>query len=305
MSSMISRFFRPLKEGFHGVIRHGAMSLSSATAVTLTLIIVSLFIIFTATVRRVTTTLEESFSISVQIDFDHESAEQEDAISLAISKIDGVKKITYYTKDQEFQYYLDSFEDEETREAMAPYDDDFNPMHDAFYVDVEDGTKLEDVAAEISEIEGVYNVKFGGQSAVQLISLLRTIRIGGGILALALCLLAVFLIQNTIKLTILARADEIAIMRNVGAKNGFIRSPFVVEGALIGAIGALIPMAITYYGYNSLYEYTDGYVISKMFSLINPKPFALYVSLALLAMGMAVGLIGSFFSVNKYLRWKR
>lgn len=304
MYSMISRLFRPVKEGFRGVIRHGAMSLSSATAVTLTLIIISLFLIFTVNVRQFTEGLEQTITINARVDFDHESAEEEDRIALAISEIDGVGNITYYTKDQEFEYYLDSFEDERTRQAMEPFRDN-NPMHDAFYVEVTDGTRLEEITKKIEEIEGIFDTNFGGQSAVQLIHMLRTIRIGGGILALALSILAIFLIQNTIKLTILARADEIAIMRNVGAKNGFIRSPFVVEGAIIGAIGALIPMAITYYGYHYLYELTGGYVITKMFTLIKPVPFAWQLALVLLVLGMVVGLIGSFFSVNRYLRWKR
>ncbi len=304
MYSMINRLFRPLKEGFRGVIRHGAMSLSSATAVTLTLIIVSLFLIFTVNVNQMTEGMEQTVTISVQIDHDHESAEQEDQLAMEIKSIEGVGSVTYYTKDEEFQFYLDSFEDEETKEVFEPFRDD-NPMHDAFYIEVTDGTQLEEIAKKIEELDGVHKVAFGGQSAVQLISMLRTIRIAGGVLALALSLLAVFLIQNTIKLTILARADEIAIMRNVGAKNGFIRSPFVVEGALIGALGALIPMAMTYYGYRYLYDVTGGYVVSKMFTLIPAKPFALYASLVLLGLGVLVGLIGSFFSVNKYLRWKR
>ena len=142
-------------------------------------------------------------------------------------------------------------------------------------------------------------------SATQLVSVLRTIRYGGLILALALSILAIFLIQNTIKLTILARADEIAIMRNVGATNNFIRSPFVVEGIIIGALGSIVPMVLTYYGYRYLYQFTGGYVITQMFSLIPPDNLIWQVNVALLLIGMIVGLIGSFFSVTKYLRWKR
>jgi len=304
MYSMISRFFRPLKEGFNGVFRHWAMSFSSAVAVTITLLIIGLFLIFSFNFRQFTGQLESSVQISVLVDYDHEEAAQEDQISLAIQNIEGVKSVTYSSKADEFQYYLNSFSDESTREAFEPFKDD-NPMHDAFYVDVSDGTKLEAISKQIEGIEGVYKVNYGGTSAVHLISMLRTVNYGGAILATVLSLLAIFLIQNTIKLTILARADEIAIMRNVGAKNGFIRSPFVVEGAIIGAIGAILPIAALYYGYNYLYRWTGGYVISKMFALIAPKPFIWYISLAMLLIGVVVGLIGSFFSVTKYLRWKR
>ncbi len=301
---MISRFFRPIKEGFYGVGRHGAMSLSSASAVTITLMIISLFMIFTTNVQKMTKTLEQSIQISVMIDYDSEAAETEDAISMAISQIDGVKSITFSSKADEFQYYLDSLSDEKTKEAFEPFADD-NPMHDAFYVEVEDGTQLAGIASQIESMDGVYKVSYGGTSAVSFINAVNTIRNGGTILVIALSLLAIFLIQNTIKLTIFARADEIAIMRNVGARNGFIRSPFVVEGMIIGALGAIIPIAITVYGYIYLYNMTGGVVISSMFQLIPPHPYVLYLSLALLLIGIIVGLIGSFFSVTKYLRWKR
>jgi len=301
---MINRLWRPIKEGFYGVGRHGAMSFSSASAVTITLIIISLFMIFTANVSRFTKGIEQSVQISVLVDYDHEASDEEDQLSLDIQNIPGVKSVTYSSKDQEFQYYIDSFSDEKEKAVFEPFKDD-NPMHDAFYVEVNDGTQLQNIADQIQQMTGVYKVNFGGQSATKLISALDTIRNGGGILVAALSLLAIFLIQNTIKLTIMARADEIAIMRNVGAKNGFIRAPFVVEGIIIGALGAIVPILLTVYGYIYLYKYTGGVVISNMFTLIPPHPFVLKLSLILLGIGMVVGLIGSFFSVTRYLRWKR
>ena len=305
MSSMISSIWRPIKEGFRGVFRHGAMSISAAIAVTLTLIIISLFLIFTLNVNKFTQGIEQSVQISATVAYGRESAEEEDRISLAIQNIEGVDTVKYSSKADEFQYYLDSFSDEKTREAFRPFEGENNPMHDAFYVTVKDGKMLESVAKQIEQIDGVDSVNFGGSSAVALIQMLRSIRVGGGILALALSVLAVFLIQNTIKLTIMARADEIAIMRNVGARNGFIRSPFLVEGVIIGAIGAIIPILFTIYGYKYVYKLTGGYLISAMFRLIEPEPFVKQISLALLLIGMVVGLIGSFFSVTRYLRWKR
>ena len=301
---MISRIFRPIRDGFKGVGRHASMSIQSASAVTLALIIISLFLMFSMTVQNFTKGIEESVSISVLVDYSKESAEDEDAISLAIKNISGVSTVTYSSKDEEFQYYLESFDDEKTRKAFEPFKDS-NPMHDAFYVETTSGSNIEAIAEEISNIEGVYKVNYGGDSAVSLISALRTIRNGGWIIALALSLLAIFQIQNTIKLTIMARADEIAIMRNVGAKNSFVRSPFMVEGLIIGALGSIIPIAITYFGYNKLYEMTGGHLISNMFSLIVPDPFIYQICVALLIIGMMVGLLGSFLSVTKYLRWKR
>ncbi len=302
---MISRIWRPIKEGFLGVFRHGAMSVTSGMAVTVTLIIISLFLVFTMNVSQFTQGIEQSVQISATVDYDYETAEQEDRISLEIQGIEGVDTVTYSSKADEFQYYLNSFSDEKTKEAFRPFEGENNPMHDAFYVTVKDGEVLQNVANSIQNIEGIESVNFGGASALQLVYMLRTIRYGGGLLALVLSIFAVFLIANTIKLTIMARADEISIMRNVGARNGFIRSPFVVEGVIIGALGSVIPILLIYYLYTYIYKITGGYLITQMFQLIPPDTFLPKACMIMLGIGVIVGLLGSFFSVSKYLRWKR
>ena len=109
---------RPIKEGFSGVGRHLAMAISSAIAVTITLLIISLFIIFSYNVQNFTKNIESSMEISVMVDYNYEDSAKEDAIQKSIEAIDGVKKVTYSNKDQEFQYYIDSFDDEKTKEAF-------------------------------------------------------------------------------------------------------------------------------------------------------------------------------------------
>lgn len=301
---MISRFFRHIKEGFFGVGRHAAMSLSSASAVTITLIIISIFAIFTANVSSMTDKIEGEVQISVMIDYASEAQENIDRIGLSISNIQGVEEVKFSSKEDEFQYYIDSFEDENERAIFESYREE-NPMHHAYYVKVMSGQDLQSIAEQIRQIEGVFEINYGGDSAVLLVDALDSVRNGGFVIVVALSLLAIFLIQNTIKLTILARANEIAIMRNVGAKNGFIRAPFVVEGIIIGALGAIIPIAATIFVYIYAYTKLGGVVISNMFVMLPPHPFVLQVSGVLLGVGMLVGLIGSFLSVTKYLRWKR
>ncbi len=293
---------RPIKEGFSGVGRHLAMSISSAIAVTITLLIISLFVIFSWNVQNFTKNIESSMEISVMVAYDSE--DQEDTIKQQIEAIDGVKTVTFSDKAQEFQYYIDSFEDEETKEAFEPFRDD-NPMHDAFYVEAESGDQITEIAQTIKNIEGVSEVNYGGQSTISMVDTMSAIRKIGGFLVAGLTILAIFLIQNTIKLTISARKDEITIMRNVGATNSFIRSPFVIEGIIIGILGAIIPVGLTIWGYTFLYQQTGGFIVSNMFKLVKPNPFIYYVGGVLLGLGVVVGLIGSILSVNRYLRWKR
>ena len=297
---------RPIKEGFSGVGRHWAMSISSAIAVTITLVIISVFLLLTWNVNNFTQNIESSLDIYASVDYDAEN--QEAALKKKIEAIDGVESVELSPKSAEFQAYLDSFSDERTREAFEPYASD-NPMHDAFYVKAEDGSKIQSIADTLYEMknnnEGLYEISYGGQSTISIVDAMANIRKVGMILVIGLILLAIFLIQNTIKLTITARATEIEIMRNVGASNQFIRSPFLIEGVIIGILGAAIPIGLTIWGYIALYNNAGGILISNMFHLVEPYPFVYYVSGILLLMGIVVGFIGSWLSVTRYLRWKR
>ena len=194
--------------------------------------------------------------------------------------------------------------DDAAEGIFEPYKTD-NPFHHAYYVEISSGDLIESVALQIEEIEGVDSVEFGGGSAVMLVQALNSVRYGGFILVMSVGLLSIFLIANTIKLTIYARHKEIGIMRNVGATNGYIRAPFVIEGVIIGFIGSIIPVAICVFGYIYLYEFLGGVFLTEMFVMIPPHPFTLILAGTMSSIGIMVGLFGSFFSVTKYLRWKR
>lgn len=300
---MIRRFFRHIKEGFYGVGRHASMAFSSATAMTVTLILMSAFSIVMMNLTNITKEIEQAVQISVLIDYDHEEASVEEAIGDQIKSIPGVASVEFFTKDQEAQYYFENFS--ETDEAIVKMIEEDNPLNDAFYVKVVDGQQLGEIAKQIEAIDGVLTVNYGGASVVSFMEVLTVIRNVGFIMVGALLILTIFLIQNTIKLTIFARNEEISIMRIVGAKNGYIRAPFLVEGIIIGILGAILPICATIFGYIYIYKLTNGVVLSNIFTLIPPHPFVLYVSLGLLGLSIIVGFVGSFFSVTKYLRWTR
>lgn len=302
---MIRRFFRHIKEGFIGVGRHLSMAFSSATCMTITLVLVAIFAILMINLSMITRQIEQDVQISVLIDHDYEEVSQESAIGDAIRAIDGVASVTYHSKDEEAQYYFENYS--ETDQAIVEMILSDNPLNDTYYVTLDSGDSLQEIAQQIQNIEGVAQdgVNFGGTSALAIIDMLDAIRNVGLIVVGSLILLTIFLIQNTIKLTILARQQEINIMRNVGARNGYIRAPFLVEGIIIGILGAIIPIFVTIFGYIYLYNYTGGVLISNLFTLIEPHPFILYVALGLLIISVVVGFLGSFFSVTKYLRWRR
>ena len=122
------------------------------------------------------------------------------------------------------------------------------------------------------------------------------------IAVIALILVTIFLIINTIKLTISARRKEIGIMRLVGASNITIKLPFIIEGMILGLFGSIVPVILTTYGYLAFYKHFDGYLYSRLIELIVPEPFIYQTSLIVIGIGILVGMIGSASAVRKYLK---
>ena len=295
------RFFRHIKEGFIGVKRHFAMAISSASAVMITLTIVGVFGMLVVNIAYLSQEIEQSISLVALIDYNVEEQVQKDAMKKEIENLDSVERVEYRTKDQEFDFYNEQYPD--MIEFSELYRAD-NPFHDTFIVYVKDGSNMESLKNNIAKINGIDSVEDGGSNTYTLINVLHETRFAGAILVGALILLAVYLIYNTIKVTIATRKDEIIIMRNVGARNGYIRAPFLVEGIIIGVIGSIIPIGLIVYGYFRLYNMTNG-VLAGVFALVPVLPFVVYLGIALLAIGVIVGFLGSYISVCKYLRLTR
>ena len=298
---MFRRFFRHIKEGFVGVGRHFGMAISSSASVTIALFLVGFFLIITYNLNIIAQDIEQSISLSALVDYDVTSKAALDTLEKSLLSVEGVKSVEYRSKEDEFDYYVELYPD--VREFNEKFRDQ-NPFHDAFLISVEDGTMLESVKEKIQAINGIDSVHDGGSNTYLLIDILEKVRLFGGILIIALTVLAVYLIYNTISITIRARDTEIWIMKNVGAKNGYIRAPFLVEGIIIGMLGSLIPIGASIAMYLYTYKISSG-VLLGVFTLVGPYPFLLYLSLVLLGIGVVVGFIGSYLSVSKLLRNKR
>ena len=298
MFRLIGRHF---KEAFQGIFRHFANALSAAMCVTFTLVLVALLTIIIGNVSQMTRALEEDIQIFVRINNEVEESQIE-AKRQQILLIDGVKDVEYSDKNSELDRFIASYGKD--GEIFEIYRDDI-PLSRAFLVGIKSGYSLDEMSKQISKIDGLKDIEFGGTTTQEFISLLTNVRNGGYVVVLALTLIAIFLISNTIKVTIYNRNKEISIMRQVGASNSYIRQPFVIEGVFIGLMGAILPVALTIYGYKYLYEATEGQIVTGMLKLQPVNPFAYEVAGFLLMVAMIVGLIGSFISVNRYLRWRR
>ena len=298
----MNRIFRVFREGFLGVKRHGAMSFSSASAVTMTLLIIGAFVLLNANLQHIVTNVEGNVQIHAKIKTSVTDSGIQD-LQKKIEAIPGVREVVFSSKEQELETFIASYG--EQGDLFRMYVGENNPLRNAFLIETDTGDDIEPVASQVRALDGIENVNYGGEGTITLVNSMEKIRRISYIVVAALSVIAVLLISNTINTTINARKDEIFIMRTVGASNGFIRWPFIIEGVIIGILGSIIPIAVLCGGYYYLYQLLGGNIFSTLFSLIDPKDIILYLGLGLLGAGVLVGSIGSFISVSKKLWWKR
>ena len=193
-------------------------------------------------------------------------------------------------------------ENEVFNEVMSTWNEEDNPLKDTFQVKVKNVERISNTAKRIERLDKVSSVKYGEGMVDNLIEAFEAAKKVSYGLVIALILVTVFLIINTIKLTIFSRKREISIMRLVGASNFTIKTPFIIEGMVLGLFGSIIPILTICFGYVALYNHFNGYLYSKMITLIEPEPFIYMVSGIVLIIGIIVGMIGSASAVRKYLK---
>ena len=297
------RFFRMLRrsirDAFKSVFRNFSLSLASISCITITLLIVAAAILVTFNVENFTSEMESDLTIVVFLD-NGISEEQIANVQEEIENIDNVESLVFESKNAVKESMQE--ENEVFDEIMSTWSSEDNPLKDTFQVKVKDVTKIADTAEAIEKMDQVSVVRYGEGMVDNLLLAFRTVEKVAYGMVIALVLVTVFLIINTIKLTIFSRKREISIRRLVGASNFTIKTPFIVEGMFLGFLGAIIPVLGVCFGYVALYNHFDGYLYSQLIQLVEPEPFIYFVSLAVVVIGMLVGMIGSASAVRKYLK---
>lgn len=299
MMKLIRMLSRGIRDAFKSVFRNFSLSIASVSCISITLVVIAVSIIASWNINNFTDTIKKDVTIIAFIDSKATDLDLEQ-VDAQLRKIDNVESITLKTKQQEKEEMMK--EDEVLKEILGDMDEDESPLKDSFLIKV---TKLEDIkdtVAKIKKIDLVHTVNYGESMVEKMLSAFKVVRNITIIIVVALVLVNVFLIVNTIKLTIFSRKREISIMRLVGASNLSIKYPFVIEGMVIGMIGSIVPILITIYGYTYLYNSFDGEIFSSLIKLIDPQPFVFWVSLIILGIGMLVGMLGSGRAVRKYLK---
>lgn len=298
MDMKFSTLKRHFKEGARNTWRNGWMTIASVGAVTTTLILVGVFLVLMLNLNHIASELEEDVQIKALVELTAEQSDL-DQIEENINDISGIESINFVTKEEELDNLVDSMG--EQGQAWGLYEQE-NPLNDAFIVKASDPLETERIAAEIEEFDFIYRVNYGQEYVDTLFKFNEYARNIGLVLIGALVFTAIFLISNTIKITILARKKEIGIMKLVGATNNFIRWPFFVEGMLLGVLGSLLPIAVIIVGY---YFLTQNVTILQQFDfvkILDFYPFALQISLIIVGIGASIGVWGSLMSVRKFLK---
>lgn len=289
---------RHIREGFKNISRNGWMTVASIGAVTTTLLLVGVFLALVLNLNEMAKNIEDDVQINTLIDV---TAEEEEILELGdqIEDISGVETVHFSSNNDELQKLIDSMGEQGNSWQLFEQD---NPLSHVYIVRAAEPDQTEQIASQIEPLDNVQEVNYGEDVVHQLFEFNNYARAIGLGLIIALVLTAVFLISNTIKITIMARSREIGIMKLVGATNGFIRWPFFVEGMLLGALGSIIPIAVILTGYYYLENNADGLLSFSFVELLPFNPFALQLSLLILIIGMVIGMLGSLNSVRKFLK---
>ena len=291
--------FRNIRDGFKSVGRNLSLSIASISCITITLLVVAIGLIASYNVENITKLVKEDFTIVAFVSNDANN-DKINEIKKEIEGLNNIESVTHQTK-QEI-----AIEMKQTSDSLAgiidSWSEDNNPLHDTLLIKVKKTEDISKTATKIQEMELIKEVQYGQGMVESLLTVFKVVEKGLIIAMAALIFVTLFLISNTIKITIFSRKREIEIMRLVGASNFSIKQPFVIEGFCLGFLGSIIPIIGTIYGYSALYNHFNGQLFSPFVKLVVAEPFVYIVSLILLGLGVVVGMFGSYRAVRKYLK---
>ncbi len=277
------------------------MGLASVGSVTAVLIILGFVLVIVLNVNNVALVTKESFDEIAVFIKDDVDENQIDEMGKSFGEIDGVLGVAFQTKD----YALDKLKEDWGEDAFLLEGLRFNPLPNTYIVQLEDVSMSEAVIEKLETFEGVENVKYYKDAVNSLIKIADFVKKLGAGLIIVLLLISVFIISNTIKITVLNRHSEIELMQYIGATNGYVRGPFMVEGVMLGLIGSVIAILIIAIGYNYIINYIAGRYVALLSGisgyLIGVEMVLSDLVIIFLTIGIGIGLLGSLVSLKKFL----
>ena len=285
-----------IQEVFLSLKRNNWMSAASIGTVAVSLFVLGVFLILVLNMNRLASSLESQVQISVYLADDLKKADRDD-LAFDIKNMQGIESIKFVSRDEAKERLAQRLGDQK---YMLDALGEQNPLPDAFELTVKQPDMVETAAKAIEKMPGVEAAKYGQDVVENLFAITRLMRIFGVALMLLLAGATLFIISNTIRLTVFARRKEIAIMKYVGATDWFIRWPFLLEGIVLGFVGGIIAALVL----RSFYAAMAAKIYDTLafFPLMPQYPFMNYVAIAIILSGMAIGAIGSTISLKRFLK---
>lgn len=285
-----------VREVFFSLRRNSWMAFASIGTVAVSLFIFGMFLTIVLNMNKMVDALESQVEISVYLKDEATEAQRAD-VEAKIQGMQGIERVVFVDKETAMVRFKERLGDQQfLLDALG----EINPLPDSFEVLVRQPDMVKTAAAAIAAMDGVEAAKYGQDVVAHLFDITRLVRLFGVALMVLLAGATLFIISNTIRLTVIARRKEIAIMKYVGATDWFIRWPFLLEGIVLGFFGSLVSLAALRLAYGVITA--KIYDTLAFFPLIPLYPFLTYVSLLLLVCGMLIGALGSTISLKRLLK---
>ena len=291
-----------VRDAFKSVYRNFSLSIASISCISITLIVVSLALLVAFNVENFSNKAGDNVTIVTYLKLGV-TEEQIQEFEEAIDKMENVSKGWVKQTPQERKEQLIA-EDDFFSSIGNLIDNENEVFHYRYDINVEDVKLINETRDDLRDMKAIVeSAEYGDETITKMIDMFDVAGKVAIVVAVVLMIVTVFLIVNTIKLTIFSRRREISIMRVVGASNLTIKNPFIIEGFIIGLLGSIVPVIVTIFGYKAFYDrLDDGHLMTFWLEFIDPQPFIYFVSLLIVGIGVLVGMFGSSRAVRKYLK---
>ena len=284
-----------LKEGFRGIFLHGFMSFAAVCVTVACLVIVGSFSALAYNLDVMVEELNQTSEILVYIDSDLSDAEAK-SIGTKINMLDNVLQATFVSREEALEDFIADHDGDSAFSGVQASD-----LRHRYVVTLEDNTRMKETDAQLKQLPGVAKTNAAYELAKGFTTIQDVLHMVSAAIIAVLLVVSLLIISNTVKLAMYDRKDEIAIMKMVGATNGFIRLPFVVEGFTLGMMGAILAFGLEWVGYDALIQKIAAVDALQLFNFVSFHELLIPMVVVFAAAGMFVGIVGSWTSIRKFL----
>ena len=295
----IRKFFNSLKEGIRGIVRHPLVTIASVTTILLMLIVMSVFFIFSADARSIMKKIAQQPPIEVYMRL-QATQEELDMTAQLIGEDTRIINSQHLNPEENYNYFKGNLGDSSS--ILDGFDYATYLPH-TFTIQISDPSLADDVCMRLETLPGVSKVTQESSVMSFLTDARKTVNIVTAVAFVVLFIIALFIISNMVRISVYSRADEIEIMKFVGATNFYIRMPYIVEGGIVGLISALLAWVVTVFSYRAIYYgVMEGVDPNSFYAILPASAIMWWVLVIVIAIGVLIGSIGSGIAVRKYVK---